>query len=117
MAAKECYLDMLAIDEQLPIMSIQEKKTIIEPIKVLEDVQLDETSPEKFTRIGTSLEEKTKQDLVEFLKRSKDVFAWSHENMPRIDPSVITHHLNVAPSYKLVHQKEKTVCPRVRQCH
>ena len=108
---------MLAIDEQLPIMSIQEKKTIIEPIKVLEDVQLDETSPEKFTRIGTSIEEKTKQDLDQFLKRSKDVFAWSHENMPRIDSSVITHHLNVAPSYKLVHQKEKTVCPRVRQCH
>ena len=47
---------------------------------------------ENFTRIGTSMEEKTKQDLVGFLKRSTDVFAWSHEDMPRIDPSVITRH-------------------------
>ena len=62
---------------------------------------------ENFTRIGTSMEEKTKQDLVGFLKRSTDVFAWSHEDMPRIDLSVITHHLNVSPSYKPVHQKKR----------
>ena len=48
------------------------------------------SNQEKFTRIGTSMGEKTNQDLVLFLKKSKDVFAWSHENMPGIDPSVIT---------------------------
>ena len=30
------------------------------------------------------------KDLVQFLKKSKDAFAWSYENMPGIDPSVIT---------------------------
>ena len=54
-----------------------------------------------------SMREKTKQDLVEFLKKSTNVFAWSHEEMPRIDPSVITHRLNVFPSYKPVRQKKK----------
>ena len=34
-----------------------------------------------------------------------DVFAWSHEDMPSIDPSVIVHRLNVDPTYKLVIQK------------
>ena len=64
---------------------------------------MEESSPERFTRIRTSMEEKTKQDLVQFLKKSMDVFAWSHEDMLEIDLSVITHHLNVSSSYKPVH--------------
>ena len=60
---------------------------------------MDKSNPEKFIRIGTSIEEKTKQDLIQFLKKSKDVFAWSHEDMLGIDPSLIIHHLNVSPSY------------------
>ena len=72
-------------------MSIEERRIIAEPTEVLEDVLLQEDDPKKFTRIGTSMKEKTKQDLVQFLRKSIDVFAWSHEDMPRIDPSVITH--------------------------
>ena len=72
-------------------MSIEERRIIAEPTEVLEDVLLQEDDPEKFTRIGTSMKEKTKQDLVQFLRKSIDVFTWSHEDMPRIDPSVITH--------------------------
>ena len=45
-------------------MNIEERRTIAEPIEVLEDVPLDESNSEKFTRIGTSMEEKMKQDLV-----------------------------------------------------
>ena len=37
------------------------------------------------------MEEKTKQDLVQFLRKSINVFAWSHKNMPGIDLSVITY--------------------------
>ena len=53
------------------------------------------------------MEKKTKQDLVQFLKKSIDVFAWSHEDMPDIDPSVISHRLNVCLSTKLVRQKKR----------
>ena len=63
-------------------MSIEERRIIVEPTEVLEDVLLQEDDPEKFTRIGTSMKEKTKQDLVQFLRKSIDVFAWSHEDMP-----------------------------------
>ena len=49
------------------------------------------------------MEEKTKQELIQFLMKSKDVFAWSHEDMLGINPSVITHHLNVSLSYKPIH--------------
>ena len=41
-------------------MSIKERITLAEPIEILEDVPLDESNPEKFTKIGTSMREKTK---------------------------------------------------------
>ena len=75
LAVRECYLAMLAIDEHMQTMSIEERRVTAEPTEVLEDVPLDENNPEKFTRIGTSMEKKTKQDLVQFLKKSIDVFA------------------------------------------
>lgn len=66
---------MVAMDEQMQTMDIEKRRTIVELIKVLEDVPLDESNLEKFTRIETSIREKTKQDLVQFLKKSMDVFA------------------------------------------
>lgn len=66
---------MVAMDEQMQTMDIEKRRTIAELIKVLEDVPLDESNLEKFTRIETSIREKMKQDLVQFLKKSMDVFA------------------------------------------
>ena len=102
---------MLAMDEQTAMMNIEERRTVAKLIEVLEDVPLDESNLEKFTRIRTSMEEKTKKDLVQFLNKSMNVFAWSHEDMPGIDPSVITYRLNVSPSYKPARQKRRVFAP------
>ena len=51
---------MLHMDEQISMMNIEEKWRVVELIEVLEDIPLDESNLEKFTRIGTSMEEKTK---------------------------------------------------------
>ena len=72
-----------------------------EPTKDL-DIPLDENNPKRYTRVRVDMGKKMKQDLVQFLKKSIDVFAWSHENMPGIDPSIISHHINVYPSSKPV---------------
>ena len=45
--------------------------------------------------------------LTTFLRDNQDVFAWSHEDMPRIDPSTIVHKLNVSPSFPLIRQKKR----------
>ena len=111
LAARECYLVVMALDEQVQTMRIEERRFVAEPTEVLEDIPLEEGNPEKFTRIGTSMKEKTKQDLVQFLRESIDVFAWSHEDMLGIDPSVITHCLNVYLSSKLVRQKKRVFAP------
>ena len=102
---------MLAMDENVQMMNIEERRVIAEPTKVLKDVTLDENNPEKYTRVGASMEKKTKQDLVQFLKESIDVFAWGHNDIPCIDPNVISHCLNVYPSSKPVRQKKRVFSP------
>ena len=111
LAVRECYLVMMVLDEQVQTMSIKERRFVTEPTEVLEDIPLKEGNPEKFIRIGTSMKEKAKKDLVQFLRKSIDIFAWSHDDMPRIDQSVITHKLNVYPSSKPVRQKKMVFTP------
>ena len=74
---------------------------------MLENITLDESDIEKYTRVGAELEENTKKNLVQFLKENVDVFAWSHEDMPGLDPKVITHRLNVSLSFKPIRQKKR----------
>ena len=47
------------------------------------------------TKVGKELQLSLKDELVKSLKKSLDVFAWSHEDMPGIDEQVIEHSLNV----------------------
>ena len=75
LAARKCNLAMLAMDEHVQTRSIEERRVIAEPTEVLEDIPLEEGNPKKYTRIGTSMEEKMKQDLIQFLRKSIDVFA------------------------------------------
>ena len=53
---------------------------------------------EKFFQIGAKLPPQKKEELVEFLKRNTDVFAWDAYDTFRIDPAFICNHLNVNPS-------------------
>ena len=93
---------MLSMDEQVQTMNIEEKRIVAEPTKALENIPFDESSLKRYTKVGADLEEKNKKDLIQFLKKNIGVFAWSHKDMPGIDPGVITHHLNICPSFELV---------------
>ena len=94
------------MDEKVQTLNIEEKRVIAEPTEALVDISLDESNPERCTRVGADLEGKIKEDLVQFLKKNIDVFAWSHEDMLGINPSIITHFLNVCLSFKPVRQKK-----------
>ena len=117
LAATECYLAILTMDEQAQMMNIEETRVVAEPTEALEDISLNEDNPKKSTKIGADLEGKIKKDLICFLRENIDVFAWSHKDMSGINPSVITHHLNVHPSSKPVQQKKDSVCSGERQCY
>ena len=64
----------------------------------LEEVTLDESRPERTTRMGTLASQPVGQALTTFLRENQDVFACSHKDMPGIDPSIIVHRLNVSLS-------------------
>ena len=53
--------------------------------------------PKKFFQVGSQLPHQEKEELVEFLKRNIDVFAWNTYEAPRVDLDFICHHLNVNP--------------------
>ena len=53
---------------------------------------------EKFFQIGAKLPPQEKDELIEFLKRNINVFAWDACDATGIDPAFIYHHLNVNPS-------------------
>ena len=53
---------------------------------------------EKFFQVGAKLPPQEKEELVEFLKRNIDVFAWDACDASGINPDFICHHLNVNPS-------------------
>ena len=59
------------------------------------------------TRIGTFASPIVRQALTAFLRENQDVFAWSHEDTFRIDPSVMVHTLNVSPSFPPIRQKKR----------
>jgi len=105
--ACECYIAMLEMDEHLQTICIDKQQMVAEPVEGLEEVLLDDSRPERTTRIGTLASEPVRQALTMFLRKNQDVFAWSHEDMPGIDPSIIVHKLNVSPSFSLVQQKKR----------
>ena len=59
---------------------------------------------EKFFQIRAQLPPQEKEELVEFLKRNIDLFAWDACDALGIDPAFICHHLNVNLSIALKKQ-------------
>ena len=54
-----------------------------------------DNDPEKFFQVRVQLLPQEKQELIEFLQKNVDVFAWNAYEAPGIDPDFIYHHLNV----------------------
>ena len=107
MATCECYIAMLEMENYQPTMCIEEQRTMAESVEELEVVTLDESRPERTTRMGMLASQPIRQALASFLKMNQDVFAWSHDDMLGIDPSVIVHRLNVNPTSSPIRQKKR----------
>ena len=80
-------------------------------VEELESIKLDDQHPKRAVQIGSQLLGSLRDQLISFFKEHKDVFAWSHKDMPRIDRSIIVHRLNVDPAHKPVIQKRRHFNP------
>ena len=74
-AARECYVAMMEMDDHLQAMSIEEHRTMTEPVEKLEEVFLDDSNHEQTTKIGTLASPAVRQELMGFLRSNQDVFA------------------------------------------
>ena len=74
MAARECYIAMLEMEDHQQTMCIGEQRTIAEPVEELEEVILDESRPGRTTRMGTLASPAVRQDLANFLRMNQYVF-------------------------------------------
>ena len=52
-AARECYIAMLEMNDHQQTICIEEQRTIAKPVEELEEVTLDESRPKRMTRVGT----------------------------------------------------------------
>ena len=66
---------------------------------------------EHLAYIGSQLAEDLKGLLTQFLRQNKDLFAWKQADMEGIDPAVITHRMNVSPSFKPIKKKRRSFAP------
>ena len=113
--ARECYsasmkqntVDNIYMDE---LDMRDEVTTRPAPLQELEPVQLGD-QPEHLVYIGSKLAEGIRNSLIHFLKQNIEVFAWKQEDMGGVDSIMITHKLNVNPSFKLVKQKRRSFSP------
>ena len=63
-------------------------------------------------RIGSSLSPYERSKLIDLLRSYLDVFAWSYEDMPGLDPTIVQHHLPILPHARPIKQKLRRLHPR-----
>ncbi|KAL0366928.1 UNVERIFIED_CONTAM: hypothetical protein Sradi_3582900 [Sesamum radiatum] len=50
---------------------------------------------------------KTEEELVQLLRKNSDVFAWTVHDLEGINPEIMTHKLNVNPTFRPIRQKKR----------
>lgn len=82
------------------------EESAIQSGQATEEVELYPGSGKKVT-IGTEMEVEERCNLISLLRENSDVFAYEAQDMPGIDPSLISHQLNVLPHAKPVQQRRR----------
>ena len=73
--ACECYIVMLEMEDHLQTMCIEEQQMVAEPVEELEEILLDDSKPERTTKIGILASAPIRQALTTFLRENQDMFA------------------------------------------
>jgi hypothetical protein len=109
--ARQCYnltLKEPRTRETLPVYYGVKEEGILQRAEPNEDlIEIAVDGPDRVLKIGSQLPEELKATLSEFLKKNLDVFAWTHEDMPGIDPAIISHRLNIDPLLSRSSRKKK----------
>ena len=78
----------------------------------MESIDFETPDQPRDLKIGTSLSLDKRDRLIDLLRSYLDVFSWSYEDMPSIDPSIVQHHLPILPHNRPDKQKLRRLHPR-----
>ncbi|GAU51766.1 hypothetical protein TSUD_415550 [Trifolium subterraneum] len=102
-------------DEEIPDeirrLLDQEKRTIQPHKEVIELINLGSEEEKKEIKIGASLEASVKERVIVLLREYIDIFAWSYQDMPGLDPEIVEHHLPLKPECSPVKQRLRRTHP------
>src|ERR1051325_1729429 len=105
------------VEEDIPYeitRLLKHVERIIQPHKEpLEAVNLGSEEDKKEVNIGGSLDNNVKGKLIDLLKEYVDVFAWSYQDMPGLDTSIVKHHLPLKLECPPVKQRLRRVHPEM----
>jgi hypothetical protein len=83
----------------------QEKKSIQPHQEAVELINLGTNEEKREIKIGALLEASIKERVIDLLKEYVDIFAWSYQDMPGLDPEIVEHRLPLKPGCPPVKQK------------
>ncbi|KAA3485545.1 RNA-directed DNA polymerase (Reverse transcriptase), Ribonuclease H-like protein [Gossypium australe] len=104
--------DYVSSPELLRIIK-QEDQQILPHQESVETVNLGNKEKRQEVKIGTSISENTKHDLIALLQEYKDLFAWSYQDMPGLNEDVVVHRLPLKPRCKPIQQKLRRMRPEM----
>ncbi|KAH7836661.1 hypothetical protein Vadar_004049 [Vaccinium darrowii] len=108
--------DGIEFEEEIPkeLRSLieRENERHAQPIKeeVISINLRDESNP-RIVQIGSRLSPEEFKAHSDLLREFQDVFAWSHADMPGIDPEIVEHRIPLYPDAKPVKQKLRKMRP------
>ncbi|RDX78659.1 hypothetical protein CR513_41033, partial [Mucuna pruriens] len=115
--AQRCYEDSLKVERHAPPNEVNALDLDLDlrsqigregplPAEDLKEVQLG-PEQEQTTKIGTTMSQKEEEMLTAILRANYDVFAWSAQDMPGVDPNFICHQLSIEEQAKPIVQKKR----------
>ena len=92
--------------EEIPEEPVKEAQ--IQPEEELKKIDLGtEPRSRKPVFISSPLVTQEREQLVTLLQKYRDVFAWTYDEMPSLDPGLVVHSLNVDPGLRPVVQSAR----------
>ncbi|KAJ8514059.1 hypothetical protein OPV22_004493 [Ensete ventricosum] len=116
--SRQCYLTTMMLfkksrTEPVGTMPLDPEESTRDPHsaeKVLE-LPLDPSRPNKLVKVGSGLTESQQVQLIDFLQKNDDVFAWSPNDMSGVDPEITQQYLNISPDARPVKQRPRKFAP------
>ena len=95
--------------------AVAEEPTAVDPkISAKEELEVIDLSSDPSVQRPVSISASLfTSERVQLVAEYQDVFAWQYNEMPRIDPMLVAHSLNVEPGVKPVVQPMRTFHPEV----